>query len=185
MSEYLADYFSFPEYDPGPTLTGGASWNNFSLPVTTVTDLMPPDLILSQVVPQNLVETPRSSGITLSGVLGGVEATAKSALDIFGKVYSLQNEAASQKYQQEIGKASLKVETAKALGSLELTKAQIDAQKQIGILQAQSAVKDQQAKTASSSAAGYVTSGIGSLLTPQVLLMIGGAILLFKKGGKK
>lgn len=185
MSEYLTDYFSFPSYTPEPNLGGLATWNNFSLPETTVTDLIPPDLILSNTMPETLVEVPRSEGITLSGVLGSVEATAKSALDIFGKFYSLQNQAATRKYQQEIGKATMQTETAKAIGGLELTRAQIDAQKQIGILQAQSAVKDQQARTASSSASGYVTGSLSSLLTPQILLMVGGAVLLFMKKGKK
>ena len=122
-------------------------------------DTLTPELgsgTLSNGQASNVVNAPRSDGVSWTGVLNNVSATADSLLNLWGKAVSFTDAAEDKAYQRELKKATFEVNKAQAFGSLEVQKATVDANKQIALAQAQRAVSDQLART-NSGAAGYVT----------------------------
>jgi|WetSurMetagenome_2_1015567.scaffolds.fasta_scaffold182782_3 hypothetical protein len=132
--------------------------------------------------PSTVVDTPRSDGITWGGVLSGVESTANTLLDTFGKFYKLEDSVASAQFQREIKSAQLDITRAQALGSLDVQKVTTDAQVQIAKAQAARAVADQLARTNSGSA-GYIVQQSAPLLKIGAVLL--GAFLVYRVTVKK
>jgi hypothetical protein len=166
------------------------AWNTFgenndsgwTLPVDTLQTDLPEGPIINSV-PQNVVSVDRDSGISVTGILNGVTATADTLGGIFGKVYNLTNQFANQKFQQEVTKSTLEVNKAKTLGTLELTKAQIDAQREIGLMQAKNGVANAQAQMNSP---GALRVGSQTFPIPSWLPLVGAGFLAYKlfKGKK-
>lgn len=139
---------------------------------------------LSYGVPNNVVNTPRSDGVTWSGVLNGVSSTADTLLQTFGKVYQINSSIENAKYSQQVTNAQLENQRASTLGGLELQKTAIDANLQIEKARAGRATKDAITQ-ANSGGAGFVVPPVSK--TNQMYLIGGvviiGALIFFK--GKK
>lgn len=147
---------------------------------TLDTDL--PSTSLSYGTPSTLVDTPRSDGMTWSGLLSGVSATADAITDTFGKVYQIQSNIENTKFQRVVNDANLQLKQVATLGALDVQRATIDANVAIEKARASRAVGDAMAQQASG-AAGYVTSGG---VSPMLVLGLAGvAALLYFLRGKK
>jgi hypothetical protein len=132
-----------------------------------------------------VTETPRSdSGISVSGFLGGLSATVKSGLDVWKSVNNINMSARTQQANNQIDLLKLDVAKQQALGQLELNRAQIDSNKQVGLIQARSSV-DQATRAAVDARGGTFTSAVSSVNWP-VLLGLAGLVYAVSQGkGKK
>ena len=119
---------------------------------------------------------PAPSGGFFGDALKSITATAGTFLDGVTKIYALDNQISSAKLQQKQIESGLRVQELTTVGGLDLKSAQLQAQKEIGIAQAQAAVKNEQARIASSQGASYVS--IPSTI-PTPVLLIGGAIAIY------
>jgi hypothetical protein len=120
--------------------------------------------------------TPSPTGDFFGNLLKGVTSSAETFLSGVQKVYALDNQISSTKLQQQQIASAMRVQELTTVGGLDLKSAQLQAQKEIGIAQAQAAVKNEQARIASSQGASIVS--IPSAI-PTPLLLIGGAIALY------
>ncbi len=158
--------------------------SNWGLPVETQsTDYS--TIPLSSGQPINFVDVPRSDGFSFTGFLENTAKTVENLSNTFGKVYQLQSNVESQKFNREFEAAKLDIQRSQQLGSLDVQKASIDANKQIALLQAQRAVKDAQVQVAGGSA-GYVKQTANILSSPMVSL-VGVAVVgyvLMTRGSK-
>jgi hypothetical protein len=127
-------------------------------------------------VPENVIDVPRSSGITFDGVLEGVQKTADTLLNTFGKVYAIDSAIQSAKFQREVTQSKNDVERARALGTLDVQKTAIDANIQIEKSRAARAVDDAKARESSSANAGYIRTA--SKVSPTIIILGVGAIAL-------
>lgn len=126
---------------------------------------------------------PAPSGGFFGPALKAVTATADTFLAGAGKLYALDNQISSARLQQKQIESGLRVQELKTVGALDLQTAQLSASKEIGLLQAQNAVRNEQARIQSSMVPSLVSIP-PSIPTP--LLLIGGAIALYfaMKGAK-
>lgn len=147
---------------------------------TLGTDL--PTAALSNGSPSNVVDTPRSDGITWDGILSGVNATADSLLNTFGKVYQIQSNVENAKFQRVVNEANQSLKVAQTMGSLDIQRASIDANVAIEKARAARATGDAMAQI-NSGAAGYVLQG-GKISPMMIILGIAGigAVLYLRKG---
>lgn len=153
--------------------------DNWGLPVDTQsTDYSTAPL--SDGSPANYVDVDRSDGVTFGGFLNGVQATASTLFDTFGKVYSLQSKAEDVKFTRQVQSAQMDLQRATALGGLDVQRAAIDANNAIEKARAQRAVNDEMARVNSGSA-GFVggKSNAGLMLG---LLALGVGFVAWKFG---
>ena len=137
---------------------------------------------LSDGVPDNVVNVPRSDGITFNGILAGVSSTADSLLNTFGKVYQLQSNVENAKFQRTVNSANMELKQAQTMGTIDIQKAAIDANLAIEKARAARATNDALAQVNSGSAGFIVQSG---KITPMMILgglAVIGAVLYFRKG---
>ena len=147
---------------------------------TLGTDL--PTVPLSNGSPSNVVDTPRSDGITWDGILSGVNATADSLLNTFGKVYQIQSNVENAKFQRVVNEASQSLKVAQTMGSLDIQRASIDANVAIEKARAARATGDAMAQI-NSGAAGYVLQS-GKISPMMIILGLAGigAVLYLREG---
>lgn len=165
-NKFSADYALY-----SPTLSTGL--NNFDLGGNTA-----PTYVEQTVQPQ-----PAPSGGTFDGILKGITSTAETFLSGVGKIYALDNAVTSQKLQQKQAESALRVQELQTVGGLDLKSAQLQASKEIGILQAQSALKNEQARIASSQGASFVSMP-SSLPMPLILGGLAVAIYFATRGAR-
>lgn len=151
----------------------GAYGDTFDVPDTLGTDLL--GVQIMDNVPDTYVDVPRSNGITVSGVLKGVETGVNTLVNTWSKVTALNSEVENRKFQQTLASANMDLQKTKALNSIDIAKAQTDANRQIELARAQRGVADQVARTQSSQIGGSNMTG--------VIILAGLAYALFK-GGK-
>lgn len=132
-----------------------------------------PSRPLSSGVPDNVIDVDRSGGITLSGVLSGVDATASNLLNMLGKYYSTTSKIEDAKFQRTVQTATLDLARARALGSLEIDRAAVDAQVAIEKARAARATGDAMARINSGGAGYFMRAGVSPLI------LIAGAVGLF------
>lgn len=137
---------------------------------------------LSTGQPANYVNTPRSDGITFDGILTGVERTADSLFNTFGKIYSLQSSAENAKFQRTVNQANQELKQAQTLGAIDVQKAAIDANLAIEKARAARATNDALAQVNSGSA-GFVVRDerISPMMILGGLLAIGAAVYFSRK----
>ena len=173
MSAVPGNFMDFGSWDT-------SNINGFDLPETQGTDYsVSPQ---SDGLPDNVVNTPRSDGITWTGVLSSVKSTATSLFDVFGKAYALNSEIENRKYQQEVQKAQGDLNRAATYGTLDIQRARIDANVAIEKARAARAVGDAQARVKSGTA-GYIA--MPSKMSPMLILgalAAIGVVLYFVKG---
>ena len=137
---------------------------------------------LSDGVPDNVVNVPRSDGITFDGILAGVSATADSLTNIFGKVYSLQSNVENAKFQRTVAAANQELKQAQTMGAIDIQRAAIDANLAIEKARAARATNDALAQVNSGSAGFIVQNG---KVSPMIILgglALIGAVLYFRRG---
>lgn len=156
---FTADYSLF-----SPTLSTGLS--NFDLGGGSS----------ATYVDQTDYPQPTPTGGTFDGILKGITATADTFLSGVGKIYALDNAISSAKLQQLQTESNLRVQELTTKGGLDLKTAQLQAQKEIGVAQAQAAVKNEQARIASSQGASFVSMPQS---LPMPLILIGGLVALY------
>jgi hypothetical protein len=147
---------------------------------TLGTDL--PTYPLSNGSPSNVVDVPRSSGISWDGILSGVNATADSLLNTFGKVYQIQSSVENAKFQRVVNEANQSLKMAQTMGTIDIQRASIDANVAIEKARASRATNDAIAQV-NSGAAGYVVQT--GKISPMLIIggaLIVGAALFFRKG---
>lgn len=158
---------------PGNFLNFG-SWDTISAEL--------PDTQLSTGIPSNVVDVPKTDGVTFSGVLNGISSTADSLINAFGKIYSINSAVENAKFQQTVKAAELEVNKARTLGTLDVQRASIDANVSIAKAQAARATNDALAQVNSGSA-GFLNKG--AKISP-MLIILGlagiGAVLYLRKG---
>lgn len=163
-----------------------SNWNlGAGLDFPSTMDAGVPDYSVGNGVPATapLENVPLSSGIDLSGILGGITKTAETGLNLFSKIYSLQDSVESAKFNRAMQQTRTDIAKAQASGALDVQRLQVDANTQLAKLQAQRAIADAQAQLNSSSASGYYSKGAGlSAYVP--LLLIGGIVYAVAKGKK-
>lgn len=123
------------------------------------------------------------TGISLSGILSGVSATADSLASVFGKVYNIQNAAANQKFAQEVTRAQLDLQRAQTLGGLDVAKTKTEAENRIELARAALGVKNAEAQMNSPGALR-----VGNTAIPQnvwVAVIVAGVAYLIAKRSKK
>lgn len=147
---------------------------------TLGTDL--PVYPLSNGAPSNVVDTPRSDGITWDGILSGVSATADALTNTFGKIYQIQSGVENAKFQRVVNEANQSLKVAQTMGSLDIQRASIDANVAIEKARAARATGDAMAQI-NSGAAGYVLQG-GKISPMMIILGLAGigAVLYLRKG---
>lgn len=126
---------------------------------------------------------PAPSGGFFGDALKSITATAGTFLDGVTKIYALDNQISSAKLQQKQIESGLRVQELTTVGGLDLKSAQLQAQKEIGIAQAQAATGNELARIRSSQGASIVS--IPSALPTPLILALGGAVLFFAMRGKK
>lgn len=137
---------------------------------------------LSDGVPDNVVNVPRSDGITFDGILAGVSATADSLTNIFGKVYSLQSGVENAKFQRVVNQANQDLKQAQTMGAIDIQRAAIDANLAIEKARAARATNDALARVNSGSAGFIVQSGrVSPMMILGGLLAIGAAVYFSRK----
>lgn len=147
---------------------------------TLGTDL--PQYALSNGAPSNVVDTPRSDGITWDGILSGVSATADALTSTFGKIYQIQSGVENAKFQRVVNEANQSLKVAQTMGTLDIQRASIDANVAIEKARAARATGDAMAQI-NSGAAGYVLQG-GKISPMMIILGLAGigAVLYLRKG---
>lgn len=141
-----------------------------------------PSQPLSDGVPANVVDVPRSDGITFDGILSGVSATADTLFNTFGKIYSLQSSVENAKFQRTVNAANQELKQAQAMGSIDIQRAAIDANLAIEKARAARATNDALAQVNSGSAGFIVQNG---KVSPMIILgglALIGAVLYFRRG---
>jgi hypothetical protein len=137
---------------------------------------------LSSGLPANVVDTPRSDGITFDGILSGVSATADTLFNTFGKIYSLQSSVENAKFQRTVNAANLELKQAQTMGSIDIQRAAIDANLAIEKARAARATNDALTQVNSGSAGFIVQNGkISPLMILGGLALIGG-LVYFRRG---
>jgi hypothetical protein len=139
---------------------------------------------LSSGLPSNVVEAPRSNGVTFSGILDGVSATADSLFKTFGKVYQLQSDVEDAKFQRVVNEANMDLKRAQTMGTLDIQRATIDANIAIEKARAGRATEDALARVNSGSAGFIVQTSKVSPLMIIGGLVLAGAFLFFNRGKK-
>ncbi|NBW79184.1 MAG: hypothetical protein EBR27_09255 [Betaproteobacteria bacterium] len=143
-----------------------------------------PDSSLGGGVPviAGTFEVPRSDGISVSGILRTIEKTAQTGVDIFSKVYQIQDAAEASKVARQINQSRLQLQQAQASGAIEVDLAKTQANLAIEKIRAGAAVANAQAQ-ASSGSAGFSRQGI-DLAKFVPFAIIGLVIWKVTKGGK-
>lgn len=147
---------------------------------TLNTDL--PQYALSNGAPSNVVDTPRSDGITWAGVLSGVSATADALTNTFGKIYQIQSSVENAKFQRVVNEANQSLKVAQTMGTLDIQRASVDANVAIEKARAARAIGDAMAQI-NSGASGHVLPG--KKISPMMIILglAGiGAVLYLRKG---
>lgn len=160
----------------------GAGNGSFTLPDTieSAPQTMNGGVTLNNGVPDNVTNVQRSDGLTVSGVLQGVTATADSLLNTFGKAYTLYNQGQSLQYQAKLTDQAQQLKYAQSQSAIDLAKTKLAADQKLGELNAQSQVANAVAKL-QSGAAGYVKSPEGKMTVGVVLAALAGFLLLKKE----
>ena len=148
---------------------------------TLSTDL--PARPLSDGVPDNVTNAPRSDGITWGGALTSAMKTAESLAGTFGKVYQLNSQIEGQNFQRKVTEQQLSISRSQTLGALDIAKAKIDANSQIELARAGRATADALSQV-KAGAAGYTKSPFGMSTPVMVIAGMVGAFLIYK-GVKK
>jgi len=130
-----------------------------------------------------LLDMPRSSGITVSGILGAVESTAKTGFDLFSKAYQIQDAFEGAKINRQINQGRIELQKAQASGAIEVGLSRNQAEIAIEKIRAGAAVANAEAQSKSSgNPGGYImptqSGGIGKFLP---FVIIGFAIWKFAK----
>lgn len=157
------------------------------LPETLPTDLpavWEPDYQGTSAQPE-VAEIPRSgNGISISGILDAVSATAKSGLDIFKTVSQIDMAASNVAYQREIGRAQLDLQKTQVLSATDIAKNKAGVEKELALLQAQTAINNASRAEVSSRGGSFVAQVATS---PKLWTWVLGAGALYfafrKKGG--
>lgn len=146
---------------------------------TQGTDL--PSTSLSFGAPSNIVDVPKSDGVTWSGILSGVSATADALTSTFGKIYAINSAVENAKFQQTVNAANQQLKVAQTMGTLDIQRATLDANVAIEKARAARATNDAIAQVNSGSA-GYVKAGGISPLVILGGLALVGAVLFMRRG---
>lgn len=165
----------------GVTGRSYAATSEYSLPSTVgqVDANMTGAVTINNGVPDNVTNPERSDGITVSGILAGVTSTADTALNLFGKAYSLYSTAQNANYSAKIAEQQRALTFNGQQAAIDLQTTRNAAALKIGQLNAEKAVADAQAKTVSG-AAGFVKAP-GFQLTAGVVAAAFVGFLLLKK----
>lgn len=156
--------------------------SDFSADYSLSSATLPPELpnwdIGAESVPtftpgQTSNPTPAPTGDFFGNLLKGVTSTAETFLGGVQKIYALDNQISAAKLNQAQVESAMRVQELQTIGGLDLKAAQLQAQKEIGLMQAQAATRNEQARIASSQGASIVSMP-ASLPIP--LLLIAGAI---------
>jgi hypothetical protein len=96
---------------PGNFLDFG-SWdttdiNGLDLPDTQSTDYS--TLPINDGLPDNVLNVPRSDGITWTGVLDAAKSSADTLFGVFNNVYNLQSKIEDAKYQRTVNEANMQI----------------------------------------------------------------------------
>lgn len=161
--------------------SGGYTGSGFSLPPTLspVDPNMTGGVTLSNGVPDNVVNTPRSDGITVSGVLQGVTSTADSLLNVFGKAYTLYNQGQALQYSAKLADSSQQLQYAQSQAQIDLAKTKVATDAQLGQMNAQAQIANAAARL-QAGAAGFIKTPTGKITTGMIVAGIA-AFLLLKK----
>ena len=169
--------FDFGDYVPVPSLsfdplgtTLSSDLPSYTVPTLGSTGTSPlPDLQSIQ----------RSDGLSFSGILDGVSATANSLIGLYGKVNSIQSNAEMAKFQRDYTKAKMGLDTQVSLGAIDVQKAQILAQQSIEKARAGSATANELARV-NSGGGSQAANGFGL----STVIVLGVAIWALTKGKK-
>lgn len=135
----------------------------------------------SDGVPDNVVNVPRSDGISWGGALDSAMKTAGDIASTFGKVYQINSQIEGQQFQRKVTESQLGITRAATLGTLEIQKAKVDANSQIELARAQRAVPDALA-AARSGSVGFLNVG---RVSPVLLILAGAFVAHYFLRGKK
>lgn len=124
-------------------------------------------------------------GITVSGVLNGVSATADSLSNIFSKVVSIEDKASSAVFTRQVQTAQLDLQRQQILGNLDLQKSQTAAQLQIEKSRAAVSVANDMAKISGGALNGTMASPMLSMRLYIGLAVLVGGYWLYKQRGAK
>lgn len=142
---------------------------DFSLGDTTSTGL--PDYSVGDGQPGNVIDVPRSDGITVSGVLDAVTTGADKLFQLGSKIYSLQDAAENAKFARTMQQQRMTLAQAQMAGALDVERARVDANTQLGKLEAQRALADAQVRVSSSASTSRIGGGLNlSSVVPFALL---------------
>lgn len=161
---------------------GGPSMGVFAMPETVAPEVS--DFSLGGGIPEisSILDVDRSSGISVSGILGTIESTAKTGLDIFSKVYQLQDSVEAAKVARQMNQSRLDLQKAQASGAIEVALSRNQAGVAIEKIRAAAAVSNAQAQTDS---AIQASTGGGFNLSKLIpFALIGFAVWKFA-GAKK
>lgn len=133
-------------------------------------------------------QVPQSSGITLSGILDGVSATAKTGLDLWKTVAQIDMAAATQEAQVKIAQANQDLQKVTALGNIDVAKTRAQTEAKVAMLQAGTEVAKAEAAAnqAVNGTGGTFVAKVPSINWAVVVPLIGLGVLLWNtKKGKK
>jgi hypothetical protein len=155
------------------------SGGSLSLPVTVTPELPKWDFGVS--APSTYVDNTlpaQKAAPSGSNFLDGLTKAASSVFNLAGQAYQLSNRVEDAKFQRQVTRAEQDIRRAELSGAVDLRRATLEAQRSVGVAQANRAVADENARTQSSGVA-YVQQGTNWLM---IAGLGAGAYLLFKRG---
>jgi len=155
------------------------------LPETLPTDLptaWEPDFQGTSALP-DVSEIPRSApGVSITGILDAVSATAKAGLDIFKTVSQIDMAASTAGYQREMQRSTLDLERTKLNANVDIAKTRATTERDLAQLQAKVAVNNAQAAEVNSRGGSFVAQVASS---PNLITWALGAAALYLAFRKK
>lgn len=127
--------------------------------------------------------TPVATGNFFSDTLKTVQATADTFLGFATKIYSIDNQISTQKYNQTLQKAQMDLQKASLGADIDVKKATTAAQRDVALAQAAIATANAQAQVRSSQGASIVSMP-GAIPWTLIGVVAIGGIYFLTKGGK-
>ena len=163
--------------------------SNFQLDAGTLVSDLPPSMQSftwwgTSSQPAIADVTRSEPGITVTGVLSGVSATADALTNVFGRAVSIQDKAASAAFTRQVQTAQLDLQKQQILGTLNLQQSQTAAQLQIEQDRVALSLANDRAKLSGGALSGTLAGPM--MAHPYLLLaMLAGGYWLYKHGGAK
>jgi hypothetical protein len=167
-----------------------ANSNDFTLAAGTQQTDLPPSLRSANwwgTTSQPAISAVERSdpGITVTGLLNGISATADSLSGTFNHFVSFEDKASTAKFNREIQAAQVDLQRQQILGTLDLQRSQTAAQLQIEKNRAAVSVANDMAKINGGALNGTMAAPMLSMRMYVGLAILAGAYYLHSRGGLK